>query len=177
MSLCLEKYVIREIELNELPAAMNFVMEIVREVFPMLDPNMLPPDMVAFEEIYHKSNTAAFLAAFDREGAITATIAFLPYDDRIPDIKGNYSIETTAELVKCYVKPELRQQGLGTELVKRLLPIARTKGYETMYLHTHRFLPGAVSFWEKQGFEFRLEPFDSFETVHMDKKLTLARER
>lgn len=171
MNLSMKEYEIREIELEELPVAMNFVMEIVREVFPMLDPNELPPDMVAFEEVYYRSNRAAFIAAFDKEGAIVGTAAFLPYDDRISEIQGNYSTSVTAELVKCYIKPELRHQGLGTELVKKLLPIARVKGYETMYLHTHRFLPGAVSFWEKQGFEFRLEPFDSYETIHMDKKL------
>ncbi|CAG7649157.1 hypothetical protein PAECIP111802_04420 [Paenibacillus allorhizosphaerae] len=32
----LSDYVIREIELDELPAAIDFVMDIVREVFPML---------------------------------------------------------------------------------------------------------------------------------------------
>ncbi|CAG7649161.1 GNAT family N-acetyltransferase [Paenibacillus allorhizosphaerae] len=95
----------------------------------------------------------------------------MPYDDRIAEIKGTYAARTTAELVKCYVKPELRRLGLGTALVHRLLPIARDKGYEIMYLHTHRFLPGAVGFWEKQGFTFRLEPFDRYETVHMDKYL------
>lgn len=171
MSKHLDTYVIREIELHELPSVMRFVLEIIREVFPMLDPNRIPPDMAAFQETYYRSDTATFLAAFDKEGAIAATSAFLPYDDRIPEIKGRYVPRVTAELVKCYVKPELRHQGLGTELVKRLLPIARAKGYETMYLHTHRFLPGAVPFWEKQGFQFQLESFDSFETVHMDKRL------
>lgn len=164
-------YVIRQIELDELPAAIDFVMEIVREVFPMLDPDALPPDLLAFRDVYYRSATATLLAAFDKNGAIAATAAYLPYDDRIAEIKGNYADRKTAELVKCYVKPELRRHGLGTALVRELLPTARDKGYEIMYLHTHRFLPGAVGFWEKQGFTFRLEPFDSYETVHMDKHL------
>ncbi|MCS7464017.1 GNAT family N-acetyltransferase [Paenibacillus doosanensis] len=169
-----DDFVIREIEWEEVPAAIDFVMDIIREVFPMLDPNALPPDMVSFREVYYRSDRAAFLAAFDKEGAIAATAAFLGYDDRIREIKGRYPRQTTAELVKCYVKPELRHQGIGTRMVERLLPLALGKGYETMYLHTHRFLPGAVRFWEKQGFCFRLEPFDSFETVHMDKLLLRA---
>ncbi|WP_165452579.1 GNAT family N-acetyltransferase [Paenibacillus thalictri] len=167
----LTDYDIKEIKPVELAAATHFVMDIVREVFPMLDPNELPPDMARFQEVYYKAKDAAFLAAFDRDGTIAATAAFLPYDDRIPEIKGMYTARPTAELVKCYVNPQLRRQGVGTAMVRQLLPLARAKGYETMYLHTHRFLPGAVGFWEAQGFELRLEPHDNWQTVHMDCRL------
>lgn len=161
-------FYIRELDRGDLPVAIEFVMEIRREVYPML-PYEPPKDMVHFDEVYFRSKDASFVAAFDAEGRIAATAAFLRYDDRIKEIKGLYHHQMTAELVKCYVRPELKKQGIGTAMVREILSLAQAKGYETMYLHTHRFLPGAVRFWEKQGFCIRLESMDSYETVHMDK--------
>ncbi|MEI7024231.1 GNAT family N-acetyltransferase [Paenibacillus sp. y28] len=161
----------REVELLELPWLIEFILHIRREVFPMFNPEQLPQDIAPFARLYHASPDAAFLAAFDGEGQIAATAAFVWYDDRLEDMKGLYAGQRTAELVRCYVHPACRKLGLGTSMVNHLLPLARAKGYEAMYLHTRRFLPGAVQFWEKQGFIVQAEPFGSLEIVHMDKKL------
>lgn len=43
-------------------------------------------------------------------------------------------------------------------------------GYQTLYLYTHPFLPGAISFWHAQGFMDRLAEDDTlWKTLHMDK--------
>ena len=42
-------------------------------------------------------------------------------------------------------------------------------GYNDIYLHTHKTLPGALKFWTKMGFVVRLDEGDELETVHMDK--------
>ncbi|UUZ97204.1 GNAT family N-acetyltransferase [Paenibacillus sp. P25] len=96
-------------------------------------------------------------------------MALLRYDNRIPSLKGAYAERNTAEIVKCYVDASVRRNGIGSELVKAALALAARAGYEVLYLHTHRFLPGAVSFWRRQGFEIRLETGDELQTVHLDR--------
>ena len=44
-------------------------------------------------------------------------------------------------------------------------------GYENIYLHTHKTLPGAIEYWTKMGFVVMLDSNDELETVHMDKKI------
>ena len=46
---------------------------------------------------------------------------------------------------------------------------ANKKNYESIYLHTHKTLPGAIEFWKKMGFIIFLDENDELETVHMDK--------
>ena len=45
----------------------------------------------------------------------------------------------------------------------------KENGYNDIYLHTHKTLPGALKFWTKMGFVVRLDEGDELETVHMDK--------
>ncbi|MNW68621.1 hypothetical protein D3C74_474280 [compost metagenome] len=54
-------------------------------------------------------------------------------------------------------------------LVKELENVVKDMHYTTLYLHTHRFLPGAVDFWKRQGFTLIAEQDDDWQTVHMDK--------
>jgi hypothetical protein len=40
---------------------------------------------------------------------------------------------------------------------------------EVLYLHTHPFLPGAIGFWERQGFAVvDVEDDPVWHTTHMD---------
>lgn len=47
----------------------------------------------------------------------------------------------------------------------------RSRGYDVIYLHTHRHLPGALEFWLAQNFKVRLDEGNGQQTVHMDKYL------
>jgi len=50
---------------------------------------------------------------------------------------------------------------------------AEQAGVECLYLHTHPFLPGAIAFWERQGFVvIDVEQDPVWQTTHM--QLTLA---
>lgn len=95
------------------------------------------------------------------------SVAVLPYDNRIMALKGSYVGGRTAELAKCCVEAMLRRQRVGAALVKEALAFCRNKHYATAYLHTHRFLPGAVSFWRRSGFVMRGEMNDELQTVPM----------
>ena len=56
------------------------------------------------------------------------------------------------EVVRLFVIPQYRRYGLAASLFSTLRDHALESGVQCMYLHTHPFLPGAVQFWEKQGF-------------------------
>ncbi|WP_329610988.1 GNAT family N-acetyltransferase [Pseudomonas sp. KNUC1026] len=75
-------------------------------------------------------------------------------------------------MVRLYVQPNLRRAGLGSALFERLQQHAEAGGVRQLYLHTHPFLPGAVGFWERQGFHTLLaEAEPVWQTHHMLKTL------
>lgn len=84
-------------------------------------------------------------------------------------LKAGTRITPQLEIVKCYVDPAYRRYGIGSLLVQELGRIVTKMRYTTLYLHTHRFLPGAVDFWERQGFTFIAEEQNEWQIVHMDK--------
>lgn len=61
--------------------------------------------------------------------------------------------EGTCELVKMYLRPEARGQGLGRKLVGMALDAAREMGYQKVYLETMPELAQAVKVYERFGFE------------------------
>jgi GNAT superfamily N-acetyltransferase len=93
----------------------------------------------------------------------------VPYDGRIQVIESRYPEQSAAEIVKCYVDPAYRRYGIGSLLVKELERVVREMPYTMLYLHTHRFLPGAVDFWERQGFTIVTEEHNEWQIVHMEK--------
>jgi GNAT superfamily N-acetyltransferase len=68
--------------------------------------------------------------------------------------------------------PNYRRLGIGTALTNKAISFSLEASYQTLYLHTHPFLPGAIPFWKAQGFVERLAEADPvWKTLHMDKKL------
>lgn len=162
---------IERVGLTLLPQLLAFVMKMRKDVFPMLPSEPLPADLEHFHTVYLEPRDAAFFAAVTPEREVVGSIAALRYDNRIKQVQGMYEHWKTAEIVKCYVHSDMRRRGVGASLVQRLLLFCQEAGYEKAYLHTHLFLPGAVSFWERQGFRINLVANDEMETVHMDRKL------
>ncbi|MFE9008016.1 GNAT family N-acetyltransferase [Streptomyces sp. NPDC007875] len=70
-----------------------------------------------------------------------------------------YSQDTTAQLVRVYVRPEHRRRGLARTLVDAVCDfIADTPGYDRVYLHTNVNVDGAEAFWRslaKEVFDAR----------------------
>lgn len=62
------------------------------------------------------------------------------------------------ELVKLYLIPEMRGQGLGLLLMKKCFKIAIEFGFTQMYLETMPELRTAIGLYEKAGFTFLSAP-------------------
>lgn len=151
--------------------AIDFAMRVRREVFPMIDHERIPTDLEQFREHYLDSADAIFLVAVMEDNRIVGSIGILPYDGRIEALAGRYPEQSAAEIVKCYVDSKYRRYGIGSMLVKELENVVAELRYTTLYLHTHRFLPGAVGFWKRQGYTVIAEQDDDWQTVHMDKSV------
>ncbi|SDW71274.1 GNAT family N-acetyltransferase [Paenibacillus sp. PDC88] len=165
-------YTIRKIEAKPYDQVIAFVMKIRKEVFPMLSSEQLPQDLDQFEQHYVLRKNAAFFAAIAEDGSVLGTIGICPYDGRLKQIEGRYDLSTTAEVVKCYTDSTCRRSGIGTALFEAAASFSRDAGYETLYLHTHAFLPGAIPFWTAKGFTDRLAEEDPvWQTLHMDMTL------
>ncbi len=105
-----------------------------------------------------------------KAGAIVAAIGYLPYDGRFPQL--NYRGLNTVEVVRLYVLPAFRGFGLASKLYRALEAQARADEVQMMYLHTHPFLPGAIDFWRRQGFEVvDIESDPVWRTTHMQRRL------
>lgn len=65
------------------------------------------------------------------------------------------------ELVKLYLLPEFRRQGLGLTLMKKCFQQAKTLGYKQIYLETMSELRHAIGLYEKAGFKYLSGPLGS----------------
>ncbi len=63
-----------------------------------------------------------------------------------------------AELKRMYIKPEYREAGLGSELLKSALDAATTMGYKKIRLDTLSHMTPAISLYKKYGF-YEIEPY------------------
>ncbi|MEO8764252.1 MAG: GNAT family N-acetyltransferase [Ginsengibacter sp.] len=60
----------------------------------------------------------------------------------------------TCELVKMYLIPEARGQGIAKSLVKKCMFQAKNNGFSKMYLESMPELVNAIAMYEKHGFTF-----------------------
>ncbi len=148
----------------EIPEVLDFVLHARAELFPKLSAAGMPNDLAQFEAVYLQGD-GEFLVA-RAEGQIVAAIGYLPYDQRFPQL--DYQGRTTVEVVRLFVAPAFRRFGLAGALFRELMALARKARVEVVYLHTHPFLPGAIDFWLRQGFEIvDVEDDPVWRTTHM----------
>lgn len=158
---------IREIEKERIPELIRYVMGFRKELFPMIDHNVLPDDLANFEVCYVADDNAVFLVATDPSDTIIGTIGMRRYDHRFTHL--DYTGQVVNEVLKLYVNPGFRKRGVGKTLVNALKSQAWQRGIETLYLHTHPFLSGALEFWTKQDFRMLCQDdTEVFRTIHMD---------
>lgn len=60
--------------------------------------------------------------------------------------------DDVCELVKMYLIPQVRRQGLGRKLIEHCIDFASHHGYRQIYLETMPELSLAISLYEKMGF-------------------------
>jgi ribosomal protein S18 acetylase RimI-like enzyme len=75
-----------------------------------------------------------------QEGAACGCVALRRIDD------------LTCEMKRLYVRPGSRGEGVGAELVTRIIETARSRGYATMRLDTLPSMKSAVSLYRSFGF-------------------------
>ncbi|UQY34212.1 GNAT family N-acetyltransferase [Pseudomonas fulva] len=154
---------------EDVDEAIGFVMAARAETFPMLDSSVLPDDLRRFVETYVQGEAGAFWLA-RCAGEIVAAVGYLPYDHRFAQL--DYQGVRTVEIVRLFVAPASRRSGVAARLCNVLRVHALGEGVEVLYLHTHPFLPGAIRFWEKQGFTVTdVENDPVWQTTHMQCRL------
>jgi len=78
-----------------------------------------------------------------------------------------------AEMKRLYVKPELREQGLGKNLSMRAIDVAEALGYDYIRIDTLRRMDKSVKLYEYLGFK-EIPPYyinTEPDAVFMEKKL------
>ncbi|TEA20890.1 N-acetyltransferase 8 [Colletotrichum sidae] len=159
---------------EDIPSVAAFLSSARADMFPKLDPEWHrqknATELAAFAQTYLDTPDAVFLVAHDAGRNLIATIAYLPYDDRFPELR--LGREGVVEVARLYVDAAFRRAGLASNLVSLLEQRAREAGVRTLYLHTHPFLDGAIGFWERQGFvKLKVDDDPVWQTTHMSKRI------
>lgn len=150
---------------GDIAATVDFVMAARAAIFPMLAGAPMPADLVDFAGSYLAPEGGRFLIARDG-GRIVAGIGYLPYDHRFAQL--DYRGRRVVEVVRLFVEPAYRRGGLARCVFEALKALALEQGVEVLYLHTHPFLPGAIEFWQRQGFVIvDVEDEPVWRTTHM----------
>jgi GNAT superfamily N-acetyltransferase len=156
--------VIQTVSDADIPEVLDFVLSARAELFPKLSATGMPDDLARFTEVYLRG-AGRFLSA-RHDGQIVASIGYLPYDRRFPHLP--YPDLKVVEIVRLFVLPSQRRSGLAGALYRSLKDLAVADGVEVIYLHTHPFLPGAIEFWQRQGFAIvDVDADPVWQTTHM----------
>lgn len=124
-----------------------------------------PADLLHFEQVY-RAGAGRMWAARDAQRGVVGSIANRPYDGRFAQL--DFGPQSVVEVVRLFVAPAWRRQGLAQALWATLQAHARAQGVQLLYLHTHPFLPGALEFWERHGFAvLQRETEPVWQTIHM----------
>ncbi len=128
-------------------------------------------DIVKIDEYYVYPKRNNFFVAYTETGEIIATIGIRAYDKDFPEFRHLYSNDATSSIWRLFVDRRCRRCGLASKMFSIAENFANEVGYDNIYLHTHKTLPGALEYWTKMGFVVALDSNDELETVHMDKKI------
>ena len=159
---------IQAVKAADIPEVLSFALQARDELFPTLSATGIPDDLAQFEAVYLQGGGQFLIARAD--GQIVAAVGYRPYDGRFPQL--DYRGCKTVEVVRLYVRPAFRRLGLAGRLYRSLEALAREAGVKVVYLHTHPFLPGAIDFWRRQGFEVvDVEADPLWQTTHMHRLL------
>jgi len=162
---------IRPIRKEDIDAVQDFLLQQLKEHLTQELQVSINKDVWQLEITYLEPENSGMWGVFTREGELVGTAAVCPYNDRMALLKGRYDSKNTAEVGRCYIAKHLRRQGIGTRLFQIIAAFCQKQGYHIMYLHTHRFFPGGLKFWENQGFTITVDEEGAAQIIHMERVL------
>jgi N-acetylglutamate synthase-like GNAT family acetyltransferase len=150
----------------EIAKLVSYLQHARQQMFPFLATTSLPEDLCNFQQHYIEQALSSFWLLKTPQ-KIIATIGFRAYDQRFGHLL--LPQHKVVEVVRLYVEPEFRRRGLAKLLLQHLKLQAQLMGVDCLYLHTHPCLPGAVEFWQAQGFKWLCQDLDDplWQTIHM----------
>jgi ribosomal protein S18 acetylase RimI-like enzyme len=165
--------IIRELGENskEIKEVQEFLFKMIKQEFGYDYVPEWHQDIVRMDEFYINPRRNNFFVAYLETGEIIATIGIRAYDKDFPEFRHLYSKDTTSSIWRLFVDRRCRRCGLASKMFAIAENFANSVGYDDIYLHTHKTLPGALEFWTKMGFVVSLDSNDELETVHMDKQI------
>lgn len=164
--------VIREIsdDSGEISSVKTFLYGQIKKVYG-IGPNLkFHYDIEDLEKYYVSPERNTLFMAFDGE-KIVATGAIRAYDLDYEFFRDVYSGDDTAGIWRLMVDEDYRRMGIASAIVEEMEKFAKDERYSQIYLHTHRYLDSALSFWKSMGYEVTVEENDYDETSHMVKYL------
>lgn len=110
-------------------------------------------------------NKGAFLVLQGEHGDIIAAGGL--YDLRrkpstMTRLASRYGDEPVCQIVRVYIHPSMRAQGLGTIVNGDLEKLAKGLGYRILYLHADAKTDATLGFWSARGYvEFGRFPYET----------------
>ncbi|PWG04494.1 GNAT family N-acetyltransferase [Polaribacter aquimarinus] len=101
-------------------------------------------------------------------------IFFAKYNNEIAGVVSLINQKTFFELSKMAVSPKYQGLGIGLELMNFCIEFAKTKGWKSITLYSHRKLVAAINLYSKLGFkEIPLEENSHYERSDIKMRLEL----
>ncbi|WP_407415637.1 GNAT family N-acetyltransferase [Methanobrevibacter sp.] len=155
---------------SEINLVQNFLYAQIKEEYGIGPTPKFHYDIEGIEEYYILPERNNFFVAWDGD-KVVATSAIRAYDLDYDFFKDVYSKDDTASIWRLMVDKNYRRHGLARNLVAKMEDFARSKSYDKIYLHTHRYLEAGLPFWKSLGYVVTVEEDDYDETSHMVKNL------
>ncbi|HVT85308.1 MAG TPA: GNAT family N-acetyltransferase [Chitinophagaceae bacterium] len=135
-----------------LPSDNSALAKVIRETmaeFGVNRPNTVYDDPTT-DHLYELFQTKGSVYNIAEMGGVIVGGAGIYPTDGLP--------EATCELVKMYLKPEARGQGLGRSLIEKCIEEAKEFGYKNIYLESMPELKKALRVYATFGFEYLKGP-------------------
>lgn len=120
-------------------AIRELVFSVLAEYGLVPDPENTDRDLEDVETFYFSNG--GYFGVVELGGRLSATVGIARVDNQ------------SCELRKMYTLPEVRGRGLGKELLKKAIEIAKDLGYQRMVLETASPLKEAIGLYTSHGFK------------------------